>query len=65
MDAAISIVTAAGNIIAAVAPGVLALATGKQTDEEAIAHLAESTRRLRNREDDGEWDEDLEDRKDG
>lgn len=64
-DAIVSIVSAALGIVSAAAPGVLAAATGHQTDDEAIAAMSDAAKKLRVREDGGEWDADLERRRKG
>lgn len=51
------------RIVAVAVPGLLAITSGKQTDEEAIAHMTETAKRMKVREDGGEWDEDLSKRK--
>jgi type II secretory pathway pseudopilin PulG len=59
-----SIVVAALGIVAAVAPGVLAQLTGKQSDEEAIeAARALATQIPVRTGTDGEWAADLDERK--
>lgn len=66
-----SIVASALAIVAAAAPGVLAAATKRETDEEAIAHVLAATRALAEREAkagdsmQGAWDADLKRRKEG
>ncbi len=51
------------RIVAAVVPGVLAATAGTQTDEEAIEAMSSTAKRLKNREDSGTWDADLQRRK--
>ena len=60
MDAA-SIVDSALRIVAAVAPGLLALITGQDSDEDALKHAAEELAKLERSDDpNGRWAEDLE-----
>lgn len=62
MDA-VGIVDSALRIVAAIVPGLLALTTGKQTDEEAIEAMTSAAKRMKVREDGGTWDNDLAARK--
>jgi len=54
------IVESALSIIAAVAPGLLALLTSKDTDAEAIAHARAELDRLPRSDDADGWDDDAE-----
>ena len=49
--------------VAAAAPGLIAAWTGHESDEKAIESLRTLTDGLKNREDRGEWDRDLEERR--